>query len=74
MEIEFISLFRVGVGPALVRFSEIHNMESTPLGCTRIELSWGHMIVEESPCQILKIIRAAKELNEQITSFEQKEE
>lgn len=66
MEIEFITLCRAGVGPTLVRFSEIYAIELTPAGCTRLELSWGHMIVEEEPHQILKIIRAAKELNEQV--------
>jgi len=66
--IDFITLCRVGVGPTLVRFSEIYAMELTPVGCTRLELSWGHMIVEESPHDILKIIRAAKELTEQIST------
>ena len=53
MEIEFITLYRIGVGPTLVRFSEI-------------ELSTGRdLVVEEEAHGILKIIRHAKELSEQ---------
>ncbi len=66
MEIDFITLYRVGVGPTLVRFSEIVTMEPTPVGCTRLELSTGsNIIVEEEAHGILKIIRHAKELSEQ---------
>jgi hypothetical protein len=64
MEIEFISLCRSGVGPTLVRFSEIVTMEPTAAGCTRLELSTGsYIIVEEEAYSILKIIRQAKELS-----------
>lgn len=66
MEIEFITLYRIGVGPTLVRFSEIVTMEPTLTGCTRLELSTGRdLVVEEEAHGILKIIRHAKELSEQ---------
>jgi hypothetical protein len=65
MEIDFISLNKLGVGPILVRYSDIITMEITPLGFTRIEFSYGeHLIVEEEPYHILKIIKEAKLLSE----------
>lgn len=74
MEIEFISLCKVGVGAVIVRHSDIVTMELTPLCYTRIEFGYGeHLIVEETPIQILNKIRAAQELGEQITELTTKE-
>lgn len=65
MEIEFISLTKLGVGPVLVRHGDIILMEPTPAGCTRIDLSYGdHIIVEEGPLCVLKKIKAATFINE----------
>jgi hypothetical protein len=72
MDIEFISLFKLGVGPVLVRFDDIITMELTPLNYTRIEFGYGeHLIVEQTPHEILQIIRDAKLLNEQISQKEE---
>lgn len=65
MEIEFITLTKLGVGPVLVRYSDIITMELTPLGFNRIEFGYGeHLIVEEEPFSVLKIIKEAKLLSE----------
>ena len=65
MEIEFISLYKLGVGFILVRYADIITMEVTPLGHTRLEFGYGeHLIVEEDVFCILTKIRAAKELSE----------
>lgn len=65
MEIEFITLTKLGVGSVLVRYSDIITMELTPLCYTRIEFGYGeHLIVEEEPYCILKIIKEAKLLSE----------
>ena len=74
MEIEFICLCKLGVGSVIVRYSDIITMELTPMGYTRIEFGYGeHLIVEETPIQILNKIRAAQELGEQITELTTKE-
>lgn len=66
MEIEFISLYKLGVGCILVRYEDIMTMEYTPLGYTRIEFGYGeHLIVEEDIFCIMKKIKAAKLLSEQ---------
>lgn len=71
MNNEFITLWKLGVGPVLVRYTDIVTMELTPCGFTRIEFGYGeHLIVEELPMQILKIIRALEELEEQIDKVE----
>lgn len=65
MELEFISLYKLGVGCILVRYDDIMTMEYTPLGYTRIEFGYGeHLIVEEDIFCILTKIKAAKSLNE----------
>lgn len=65
MEVEFISLCKLGVGSIIVRHGDIITMELTPMGFTRIEFGYGeHLIVEETPLQILHKIKAAKELSE----------
>ena len=65
MDIEFITLSKLGVGPVLVRYDDIITMELTPMGCTRVEFGYGeHLIVEEEPFAILKIIKEAKLLSE----------
>jgi hypothetical protein len=66
LDIEFICLSKLGVGSVLVRHTDIITMELTPMGFTRIEFGYGeHLIVEETPIQILNKIRAAQELSEQ---------
>ncbi len=66
MAFEFISLFKLGVGPILVRYDDIILMEPTPTNNTRLELSYGsHIIVVEDFICILSRIKAAKLLNEQ---------
>lgn len=65
MEIEFITLYKLGVGCIVVRYSDIITMELTPLGYTRLEFGYGeHLIVEEDIFCILRKIKAAKELSE----------
>jgi len=65
MEIDFIPLCKLGVGPVLVRYDDIMTMELTPMGYTRIEFGYGeHLIVEEDIICILTKIKAAKSLNE----------
>jgi hypothetical protein len=65
MDIEFITLSKLGVGPVLVRYDDIITMELTPMGCTRVEFGYGeHLIVEEEPFAILRIIKEAKLLSE----------
>lgn len=65
MSYDFISLHKLGVGPILVRYSEIVLMEPTYKECTRLDLSFGeHIIVEEGPLCILRLIRNAELLAE----------
>lgn len=65
MDIEFITLSKLGVGPILVRYDDIMTMELTTMGYTRIEFGYGeHLIVEEEPFAILRIIKEAKLLSE----------
>lgn len=67
MNFDFITLCKLGVGPVIVRHSDIITMELTPLGYTRIEFGYGeHLIVEEPPFQILKMIRQLEELRAQL--------
>lgn len=67
MNFDFITLCKLGVGPVIVRHSDIITMELTPLGYTRIEFEYGqHLIVEEPPFQILKMIRQLEELRAQL--------
>lgn len=66
MNFDFITLCKLGVGPVIVRHSDIITMELTPLGFTRVEFGYGeHLIVEEPPYQILKMIRHLEELKTQ---------
>lgn len=66
MEIDFITLTQAGVGPIVVRFSEIVTMESTPVNCTRIEFTYNEsLIVEEDIFCVIGRIQAAKLLTEQ---------
>lgn len=66
MNCDFITLCKLGVGPIFVRHSDIITMELTPLGFTRIEFGYGeHLIVQESPFQILKMIKRLEELKSQ---------
>lgn len=67
MNIDFISLCKLGVGQILLRHSEIIEMEPTPCNFTKISLSSGeHLIVEEGPIQILKLINNLEKLKEQV--------
>jgi hypothetical protein len=71
LDIEFITLYKLGVGPVLVRYGDIITMEYTPLGFTRIEFGYGeHLIVEQSPTEILKIIRNVQYVSEQLDKSE----
>lgn len=46
-------------------------MEVTPLGYTRIEFGYGeHLIVEETPLQIIKIVKNLEILKNQFESTE----
>lgn len=66
MNTEFITLWKLGVGPVIVRHSDIITMELTPMGFTRIEFGYGEaLIVEELPFQILKIINALENIESQ---------
>lgn len=61
MDIDFITLCKLGVGSVLIRHSEIIAMEPTPCDYTRISLSNGeHLIVEEGPIKILRLIENLK--------------
>lgn len=63
MNFEFITLYKLGVGYILVRYSDIITMEITPHCVTRIEFAYGeHLIVEQTPLEILKLI----DINEQL--------
>lgn len=65
MEIDFIVLIKAGVGPVLVRYADIIVMETTPVGCTRLDFGYGDsMIVEENILCVIEKIKAAKLLNE----------
>lgn len=71
MNYDFVTLWKLGVGPVLVRYDDIITMELTPCGFTRIEFGYGeHLIVEELPIQIFKKIKALEELQEQIDKVE----
>lgn len=71
MNFDFISLSKIGVGPVIVRHSDILTIELTPMGYTRIEFGYGeHLIVEESPYQILKMIRNQEDLKTQLEKKE----
>ena len=71
MDIEFITLCKLGVGPIVVRYADIITMEYTPLGFTRIEFGYGeHLIVEQTPVQVLALIRNAQYINEQLNKPE----
>ena len=75
MEIEFIWLTKLGVGPVAVRYSDIITMELTTLCYTRIEFGYGeHLIVEELPSWILNQIYLVQTLSEQITETKDKKE
>lgn len=66
MELEFICLFRLGVGPILVRYTDISVVEPTPLNSTRIDLAYGgHVIVAEDIACVLSKIQAIQLLNQQ---------
>lgn len=74
MEIEFIWLTKLGVGPVAVRYSDIITMELTPLCYTRIEFGYGeHLIVEELPAWIFNQIYLVQKLSEQINEANTKE-
>ena len=61
----------MGVGPVVIRHSDIVTMELTPLGFTRIEFGYGeHLIVEELPVQILSRIQALEDLAKEIEEVE----
>lgn len=67
MNTEFITLWKLGVGPVLVRYEDIITMELTPCGFTRIEFGYGeHLIVEQTPIQIFEIVRKIEDLQSQI--------
>lgn len=67
MNTDFITLWKLGVGPVIVRHSDIATMELTPCGFTRIEFGYGeHLIVEELPFQILAKIQAAEDIAQTI--------
>lgn len=67
MEQEFICLFKLGVGPISIRFSEIIVLEPTLLNNTKIDLSTGNtIIVAEDVTCILTKIKTIQQLNEQI--------
>ena len=69
MAFEFITLYKLGVGPVLVRYDDIILIEPTPTNHTRIELSYGdYIIVVEDFICILQRINAAKLTNEQNNS------
>lgn len=66
MQIDFITLTQAGVGPIVVRYGEIITMETTPVNCTRIELSYNEsLIVEEPIFVVIERIKAAQFLSEQ---------
>lgn len=61
MSYDFISLHKLGVGHVLLRYSEIILMEPTHNEYTRLDLSFGeHIIVEEGPFDIIKLIKNAE--------------
>lgn len=71
---DFISLCKLGVGSILIRHSEIIGMEPTPLGFTNLTLSTGeHLIVEEGPIQILKLIKNLEDLTEKLDNLKESE-
>lgn len=62
MNREFVTLWKLGVGPVLVRYEDIITMELTPYGFTRIEFGYGeHLIVEELPIQIFNKVKALED-------------
>ena len=61
MNYEFIPLHKLGVGKVLLRYSEIVLIEPTRNEYTRIDLSFGdHIIVEEGPVEIFRLIKNAE--------------
>lgn len=71
MNTEFITLWKLGVGPVLVRYEDIITMELTPYGFTRIEFGYGeHLIVEQTPLQIFEIVAALEKAVEEIEKVE----
>lgn len=61
MSYDFIVVHKLGVGPVLLRYSEIILIEPTHQEYSRIDLSFGeHIIVEEGPIDILKLIKNAE--------------
>lgn len=61
MSYDFITVHKLGVGRVLLRYSEIILIEPTHQEYSRIDLSFGeHIIVEEGPIDILKLIKNAE--------------
>lgn len=60
---DYITLYEIGVGPLVVKHTEITTIEITADCASRITLSNGYSkIVQESPVRILFLINAAQEL------------
>ncbi len=71
MEREYISLHKLGVGPILVRYTDISTMEPTIEHCTRIDLANGqNIIVSDDIKSILNKIGILQLINEQNISKE----
>jgi len=63
MNYDFITLSKLGVGRVLVRYSDIILIEPTHQEYSRLDLSFGdHIIVEEGPIDILRLIAVAEDL------------
>lgn len=61
MNYDFIALHKLGVGRVLVRYSDIILIEPTHQEYSRLDFSFGdHIIVEEGPLDILKLIKNAE--------------
>lgn len=61
MSYDFINVHKLGVGRVLLRYSEIVLIEPTHQEFTRIDMAFGeHIIVEEGPLDILKLIKNAE--------------
>ena len=62
MNYDFITLHKLGVGRVLVRYSEIILIEPTHQEYSRLDFSFGdHIIVEEGPLDILRLIKNAED-------------
>ena len=60
---DFIYLHKLGVGRILVRYSEIILIEPTHQEYSRLDFSFGdHIIVEEGPLDILRLIKSAEDM------------